>query len=290
MTNLNSEPLVSVLMTAYNRELYIAEAILSILNQSYKNFELIIVDDASSDTTVEIAKSFGQSDFRISVYVNSNNLGDYPNRNRAFSYASGEYIVFCDSDDSLNEDALEYIAKAFQTNPTAQHSTIYYGYADSPFLMDSHDAVAKHFFKSNILSCGPGARVYRRQFYKLMNGYPEKYGPANDMYFNIKTTSNSPILFLPYSYLNYRRHDGQEINNTYSYIYNGYRYFDDVLCLPEIPLSNLEREFLIKKNKRRFVVKVWRYLIETHSISRTFKLFKLAHFKFKDFIIGIFHV
>jgi glycosyltransferase involved in cell wall biosynthesis len=68
------KPLVSVLMTAYNREKYIAEAIQSVLSSSYTNFELIIVDDRSSDRTVEIARSFEKRDSRIRVYVNEQNL------------------------------------------------------------------------------------------------------------------------------------------------------------------------------------------------------------------------
>ena len=63
-------PLVSVLMTAYNREKYIAEAIESVLASTYTNFELIIVDDCSTDKTVEIAKSYEVKDNRIKVYIN----------------------------------------------------------------------------------------------------------------------------------------------------------------------------------------------------------------------------
>ena len=284
----SSNPYLSVLMTSYNRELYISESILSILNQSFRNFELIIVDDASSDTTVSIAKYYEKVDSRIKVYVNSQNLGDYPNRNLAASYATGDYIIFCDSDDSLNQNALEYIVDSFNSNPEAKHSSIYYGPANSPFLMDSRDAIQTHFFKSNILSCGPSARVFKTEFYKGMNGYPQKYGPANDMYFNIKTTSNSPILLLPYSYLNYRIHEGQESNNLYSYIHNGYNYFKDVLSLEEVPLSDDKKLYLLKKNKRRFIVNSFKYFFTTFSICKTIKLFKIVNFSAQDFFVGIF--
>ena len=77
-------PLVSVLMTAYNREKYIAEAIESVLASTFQDFELIIVDDCSRDHTVEIVRRY-TSDPRLQVHVNEKNLGDYPNRNRAAS-------------------------------------------------------------------------------------------------------------------------------------------------------------------------------------------------------------
>ena len=88
------QALVSVLMTSFNRDKYIAEAIDSVLASTYQNWELIIVDDCSKDKTVEIAKSYEAKDNRIKVYVNKKNLGDYPNRNKAASYAKGKYIKY----------------------------------------------------------------------------------------------------------------------------------------------------------------------------------------------------
>src|ERR1700748_2916719 len=96
-----ASPLVSVLMTAYNREKYIEEAIESVLASSYTNLELIIVDDCSKDNTVEIARSYEARDPRVKVFINEKNLGDYPNRNRAASLAKGEYIKYVDSDDVM---------------------------------------------------------------------------------------------------------------------------------------------------------------------------------------------
>ena len=86
--------LVSVLMTAYNRQQYIAEAIQSVIANTYQNWELIIVDDRSNGDTVAIAKKFAEKDNRIKVYINENNLGDYPNRNKAVSLAKGKYLKY----------------------------------------------------------------------------------------------------------------------------------------------------------------------------------------------------
>ena len=100
MTDILSDmPLVSILMTSYNREKYIHEAIESVLASTYKNFELIIVDDGSTDSTLQIAYAYAKKNERIRVYNNEKNLGDYPNRNKAASYASGEYMMFVDSDE-----------------------------------------------------------------------------------------------------------------------------------------------------------------------------------------------
>src|SRR5690348_3619706 len=80
MNETSTSPIVSVLMTAYNREKYISQAIESVLRSSLTNFELIIVDDVSKDRTVEIARNYAAKDNRVLVFVNEKNLGDYGNR------------------------------------------------------------------------------------------------------------------------------------------------------------------------------------------------------------------
>src|SRR5665647_2829415 len=98
---MNSEYLVSVLMTAYNREKYNEEAIESVLTSSYNNWELIIVDDCSKDSTVDIAEKYARLDKRVHVYKNERNLGQFGNRNKAASYAKGVYLKYVDSDDII---------------------------------------------------------------------------------------------------------------------------------------------------------------------------------------------
>ncbi|MBS1737024.1 MAG: glycosyltransferase family 2 protein, partial [Bacteroidetes bacterium] len=139
-------PLVSVLMTAYNREQFIAEAIESVLASTYKNFELVIVDDCSSDNTVAIAKKYLKDGYPIRIYVNKKNLGDYPNRNKAVSFANGKYIMFCDSDDCFLENAIEYCVSNMEKNPEAKIGMYYEGEAGHPFLLDSSKALVRHFF------------------------------------------------------------------------------------------------------------------------------------------------
>jgi glycosyltransferase involved in cell wall biosynthesis len=97
--------LVSILMPAYNVEKYIYKAINSILIQTYKNFELLIVDDASIDNTVQIVESF--SDYRIKLVKNPKNIGVAANRNLLLELASGDYIAFFDSDDISSNHRIE---------------------------------------------------------------------------------------------------------------------------------------------------------------------------------------
>ena len=93
---MNNEPLVSVVMPAYNAEEYIGEAIESILAQTYKDFEFIIVDDGSKDRTKEIINEYTKKDNRIKVFVQEKNLGISAALNRGISEAKGKYIVRMD--------------------------------------------------------------------------------------------------------------------------------------------------------------------------------------------------
>ena len=99
------DELVSVIMPAYNCEKYIAEAIKSVLNQTYQNWELIIVDDCSNDGTEEVVKSFNDS--RIMFFKNEVNSGADVARNRAISAANGRWLAFLDSDDIWKPEKLE---------------------------------------------------------------------------------------------------------------------------------------------------------------------------------------
>lgn len=101
--NLSEQPLVSIMMTSYNRADLIALAIESVLAQTYKNWELIILDDASTDNSANVVNDFCIIDPRIIYVPTPQNLGITKNRNRGFSVAKGKYIAVLDSDDVWND-------------------------------------------------------------------------------------------------------------------------------------------------------------------------------------------
>lgn len=98
--------LVSIVMPSWNTASFIAESIQSVINQTYQNWELLIVDDHSSDQTDEIVRPF-LIDQRIKYFKNENNLGAALTRNRALCEAQGEWIAFLDSDDLWSSVKLE---------------------------------------------------------------------------------------------------------------------------------------------------------------------------------------
>lgn len=114
-----TDRLVSVITPMYNAEKWIEETIQSVQAQSYSHWEMIIVDDCSTDCSPEIVKRLQKQDSRIRYYRNDTNSGVAISRNRAISYAEGRYIAFLDSDDKWYPHKLERQITKMQTEQIA---------------------------------------------------------------------------------------------------------------------------------------------------------------------------
>ena len=132
MTN----PLVSVVIPAYNRAHTIRACIESIINQTYKNLEILVVDDCSTDNTVEVVRSFGDS--RIKIIELENNSGAQKARNEGIKAASGEWIAFQDSDDEWYTEKIEKQVKILEENNW------------NKYLVVHSDGILQHFEKGAI--------------------------------------------------------------------------------------------------------------------------------------------
>lgn len=108
--------LISIAMCSYNGERFIKEQIDSIIAQTYKNFELIIVDDGSKDNTINIIKEYQLKDHRIKLFQNDNNLGFVKNFEKAISLCSGDFIALADQDDVWKKNKLEVFLKNINEN------------------------------------------------------------------------------------------------------------------------------------------------------------------------------
>ncbi len=97
--NTDQSPLVSIIMCTYNGEKYLDEQMESLVSQTYKNIEIIVVDDVSTDGTVALVEKWMQHDPRISIHRNEKNLGYNRNFEQALTMGTGEYIALCDQDD-----------------------------------------------------------------------------------------------------------------------------------------------------------------------------------------------
>ena len=119
--------MVSVIMPVYNTEEFVENAIISVLNQTYKNFELIIVNDGSTDGSADICKKYRDRDERI-VYIDSPNRGVSHARNTGVSKSTGKWISFIDSDDLWNDTILQVMVD--KANSIPEGKFFYCGYKE----------------------------------------------------------------------------------------------------------------------------------------------------------------
>ena len=102
------DPYISIVMAVYNNEQYFPNAVKSVMNQTFNNWELIIIDDGSTDKTPQIADDFAKRDKRIKV-IHQNNQWIFRSYNNGYAAASGKYVFIVNSDDTINNDALKNI-------------------------------------------------------------------------------------------------------------------------------------------------------------------------------------
>lgn len=120
--------MVSVIMPAYNSELYIEESISSVLNQSYKNLEILVTDDCSLDGTQRCVEELAKHDQRVRYFRLNENSGAAVARNNSLKHAKGRYIAFLDADDVWLENKLELQLAFMKTNDSAFSFTGYSTY------------------------------------------------------------------------------------------------------------------------------------------------------------------
>ncbi len=150
---------VSVIMPAYNAEAFIEDAINSVLKQTYTDFELIVIDDCSTDSTASIVLRMADIDSRIHYFQNKNNSGVSVTRNFGISKAAGEWIAFLDSDDMWREDKLQKQIELLDAHPDAiitYTACSFIDFSGKPYkyIMSAEPEMTyKMLLKRNLLSC-----------------------------------------------------------------------------------------------------------------------------------------
>lgn len=189
------KPLVSVLMPAYNAEKYIGEAIESILNQTYKNFEFIIVDDASTDSTWKIIQNYAKKDGRLIALKNKTNLKICKTLNKGIKVAIGKYIARMDADDWSYPDRLEKQIKYMQKNPSLVISGGAMLICDEvmkPFAMRTY-ASNNQILRRKIMRYSPFAHpsvIFKTDIARKVGGYHMLYAEDIELYLNLGQFGN----------------------------------------------------------------------------------------------------
>lgn len=210
---MSTTPRVSVLLTAYNREEYIAAAIESVLAQSMDDFELIICDDQSSDATAAIIDGYARRDSRIRFSINPRNLGDYGNRRHAAGLARGRFLKYHDSDDLMYRHCLQTMVEPLEAEPRAAFALSgprSWPGGPCPMLLTPRLAYEREFLGSGLFQQGPASALFRAEAYRALGGFPD-VAYAGDYLFWLRACATVDVLLVPGDLFYYRVHAGQEI-------------------------------------------------------------------------------
>lgn len=211
---MKNTPQVSGLVTIFNREKILTETVVSFLNSGFTDFELILVDDRSKDGSWQVAQDLQRQDPRIQAFRNDQNLGDYANRNRAASYATGTYLKYLDADDLIYPHSLQLMVDAMQRFPEAAlalSANVIDPEVPYPELVQPADFFQRHFFGRSPIGVGPSAAIIRRDCFEAVGGFSGRQF-VGDTELWLKLAERWPIVLLPPALVWWRRHEGQQMS------------------------------------------------------------------------------
>lgn len=211
---MQNKPDFSVLMANYNNGKYIAEAIESVINQTFNNWELIVVDDCSTDNSVEIIKSY--KDERIGFFRNEKNIGKIGVLKKAIALAQAEIIGILDSDDVLTENALEEIMEAYREHPECGFVYSQFVFCDDNFF-STRPGICKAIPRdsSNLFElCTVAFRTFKKEIYYQTSGYDDEILYAEDVDIILKMEEYTNFFFVDKILYKYRRTPNSQTLDT----------------------------------------------------------------------------
>jgi glycosyltransferase involved in cell wall biosynthesis len=212
---MREEPLVSIALCTYNGEKYIRQQLDSIINQTYQNLEIVIVDDSSSDDTYNIAGNYAQKDSRIKCFRNEVNLGFNKNFEKAIKLTTGAFIAISDQDDIWLPQKIESLLNHIGNN--------WLIFSNSAFINERNEIkdekIVKVFnpaannYKSILLAnfVTGHTTLFKREFINYFLPFPEK--GFYDWWMGFVALYHQKIIFFDEVLTNYRIHEASVMQN-----------------------------------------------------------------------------
>ena len=201
--------LFSILVANYNNGKFFKDCYISIINQTYKNWEVIIVDDCSTDNSVELIKSFIKNDTRFKLFTNQTNRGCGYAKNKCAEFAVGDVLGFLDPDDAITDDALQIMVAKHNDNPDVAIITSKYDFVDLNMnfkKLAAHGSIIPS--GKSYLTFGEGAfthfATFKMNFYNQTIGIDSKMKRAVDQDLYLKLEEQGKHLFINKVLYHYR--------------------------------------------------------------------------------------
>ena len=228
------EKLVSIVMPVYNAEKFLAKAIESVLGQTYRNFELFVIDDCSKDSSLHIAQTYEAQDNRIRVLKNEKNLNVAKTRNYGIQEATGEFIALLDSDDIWDPQKLERQMELLERE-NAGLAYCSYDFIDEsgasilkPFLVPKETNFNKMLYGNDI---GCSTVLIRADIFKKHLFHPDCYHEDYALWMEM-LKDNVKAVGLTEVYVHYRKVTGSRSDNKINAAKERWNIFRKELKLP----------------------------------------------------------
>lgn len=287
--------MISVIIPVYNNEKYLFVCLNSILKQTYGDFEVICIDDCSTDSSVEILEYFSKNDERIFVLKNTENKGQGYSRNKGLKYAKGDYVFFLDSDDWISSNTLDELLTNAESNDSDMVFYMLSRFNNNNFIFNKPAFDLSAYFdknadynnfvftykdiKCNVLntSFSPCLKFYKKSFLDQYDDliFPEGW-VYEDIVFHVKTIlRSSKISFVPkflYVYTIDNENSTMDDDSKIFDIFDIIDMVEDFLCINNF-FKEFELEFYAFK-----IVQILQYLNK----SRNEDYFQISKKKFEE--------
>ncbi|QCT93939.1 glycosyltransferase family 2 protein [Caminibacter mediatlanticus TB-2] len=210
------DKLISVVMATYNGEKFLREQLDSILNQTYKNLEIIICDDCSTDKTWKILEEYKQKDQRIKIFKNETNIGYVKNFEKAISLCKGDFIALSDQDDIWIENKIEILLKNIK-NYDLIHSDAYLIDETGTVIHNSYSSLSKKYlYPKDIveLAFTPSVTGCTCMFTKSLKNKAIPFCKnihVHDLWISLVAFKNNGIIYYDTPLIKYRQHANNQI-------------------------------------------------------------------------------
>ena len=286
--------MISIIIPIYNVEKYLEKCLDSILNQTYKNLEIILIDDGSTDNSPNICNSYCEKDKRIKI-IHKNNEGVSSARNKGIELSKGKYIVFIDSDDYVSNEHIEVLYDCIISNNVdlvisnlidiSEDGIILNNEEKESFLMNKDQCLKELLSEDNFyhLCCG---NIYRKDLLEKIR-FNCKYSIAEDLDFLYRYIKQiSSAYFLSKNTYYYLKREGSATNSIYSEKWNDELKICNFIISEMVELENNFHKYAKRKYIRLNINQAYRFKLnknQTKILKNNIKIYKNEMFNSKLF-------
>jgi glycosyltransferase involved in cell wall biosynthesis len=271
MSNVIKSGLVSVVVASYNHAEYLEQRMDSLINQTYQNIEILVIDDCSTDGSVKVLRKY-ESHPKVKLIIREKNAGWVAVSNQGVAMSLGEFIIFANCDDSCEPQMIERLVKAICENPTAGISFCRSSMIDEDGKLIGDDFLGREkafkircntdallnqnemsrFLLHSCVIPNLSATLFRKESYKTVGGFTSAYKVCSDWYLFFKVVENYDVAYIAQPLNEFRQHKTTIRSSTKERIL-----YEEIIGLLLGRIKSLNLTFAERVKYRLHVMYLW---------------------------------